>query len=126
MIRRKPRPGGPRLKRSCLIVAAIALACRAQPTQAPPAPSASTATEAEVIARLNSSVDWYHAVKASDAWLVQANDDFYKSSQDALASQVLTNAFAYAQAMIAVVGRDETSGSKRTDGDSRAARLATR
>jgi small-conductance mechanosensitive channel len=77
------------------------------------------------MSRLNASVDWYHGVKAADAWLVQANDDFYKSSQDALANQVLTSAFAYAQAMIAVVGSDEVPSSTKSTAGSRVARLAT-
>src|SRR5579863_93653 len=90
------------LRRALWAAAVNALVCQAQPAPAP-APSAS---EAQVMSLLNSSVDWYHAVKASDAWLVQANDDFYKSSQDLLANQALTNSFAYAQAMVAVIGVD--------------------
>jgi small-conductance mechanosensitive channel len=108
-----------------LVCASGALFCNAQSPSgaAVPRPPSSAA---EVVGHLNSAVDWYHAVKASDAWLVQANDDFYKSSQDELASQVLTNAFAYSQAMIAVVGRNGAPTADKSGGEARAIRLADR
>jgi small-conductance mechanosensitive channel len=57
---------------------------------------------------------------------MQADDDFYKSSQNDLSDQALTSAFAYAQAMVAVVGSQEAPSSKTAADDSRAVRLATR
>ncbi len=108
-----------------LIGASGAILCNAQSPSGAEAPRP-PASAAVVVAHLNSAVDWYHAVKASDAWLVQANDDFYKSSQDELASQALTNAFAYAQAMIAVVGGNGAAAADKSGGESRAIRLADR
>jgi small-conductance mechanosensitive channel len=94
--------------------------------QTSPGVQAVNGTEAEVVAHLNAAVDWYHAAKASDTWVMQADDDFYKSSQDDLSVQALTSAFAYAQAMVAVVGNEGALPAKSEGSDSRSVRLATR
>ena len=91
------------------------------PAKAPPP----AIRDADVTTHLNAAVSWYRQVKASDAWALQPADDFYKSSQDDLTGQALTNAFAYGQAMVAVVAV-ETGGSGQKSGDARGARLATR
>jgi small-conductance mechanosensitive channel len=92
------------------------------PAKGPPTPT----TEAEIIVHLNAAVDWYHAVRASDGWVMQPADDFYKSNQEDLTSQALTNAFSYAEAMVSVVGSKGTSSAKTAAGDAKAVRLATR
>jgi small-conductance mechanosensitive channel len=78
------------------------------------------------VAHLNAAVDWYDAVKVSDAWRLQVDDDFYKSTQDDLNNQVVRSAFAYAQAMVGVLGSEGSTGAGNSPGDTRAARLAVR
>jgi small-conductance mechanosensitive channel len=107
----------------CLFILAAPFALRAQ---GPAKAQSGAVNEAEIVAHLNAAVDWYHAVKASDTWLMQADDDFYKSSLDDLTDQALTSAFAFAQAMAAVVGNEDAPASKTAAGDSRTVRLATR
>lgn len=107
----------------CLCVLADPLLLQAQ---GPAKVQAGAPNDAEIIAHLNAAVDWYHAVKASDTWLMQADDNFYKSSQDDLADHALASAFDYSQAMVAVVANQDTPSAKTAAGNSRAVRLATR
>jgi small-conductance mechanosensitive channel len=86
------------------------------PAKAPPI------RDSDVVAHLNTAVSWYRQVKASDAWALQPTDDFFKSNQDDLTGQAMTNAFAYGQAMVAVVA----AGQGQKPGDAKAARLASR
>jgi small-conductance mechanosensitive channel len=98
---------------------------QAQATAKTP-PVSSPAREADIVAHLNAAVDWYHAVKASDTWLLQSDDNLYKGSQDDLANQALTGAFGYAEAMVAVIGSNGTPAAKGAAGGSRAVHIATR
>jgi Mechanosensitive ion channel len=91
------------------------------PAQAPSPPL----RDADVITHLNAAVSWYRQIRASDAWILQPADDFYKSNQDDLTGQAVANAFTYGQAMAGVVA-DEPGAPGQKAADARGSRLATR
>jgi len=91
----------------------------------PDAPKGSTADqEGAVITHLNATLDWYRQVQASDGWTMQPSDEIYLTSQHELTNQALLDAFAYARAMVAVIG-DEVPSSAKKASDTHATRLAT-
>jgi small-conductance mechanosensitive channel len=109
----------------CLLGAWLCPCARAQAAAAQK-PAVAHTTDADIITHLNAAVDWYHDLKASDAWAMQPVDDIYKSTQDELAGQALSSAFAYAQAMVGVIGTKANPTAKGAAGDAKAVRLATR
>jgi small-conductance mechanosensitive channel len=80
--------------------------------------------EAAIIAHLNSVLDWYHQVQATDTWVIQPTDEIYITTQRDIANQVVANAFAYAHAMVAVIGEEGVSPQKK-NADTRLSRLTT-
>jgi small-conductance mechanosensitive channel len=102
----------------------IAVACHVVALAAVEAPNTvPSQQEAAIIAHLNSALDWYHQMQATDAWVIQPSDEIYITTQRDLANQVLANAFAYARAMPSVIGSEDASSKKSAD--SRLSRLTT-
>ncbi len=96
-----------------------------RPAGAADAPASKPADqEAAVIAHLNFVIDWYRQIQATDSWVIQPSDEIYITSQHDLANQVVANAFAYARAMVAVVGEDGANSQKKAS-DARLSRLTT-
>lgn len=108
----------------CVLAGAVVPFAAPQPPPKTPAPA--VAQKAEVMAHLNAVVAWYHQVSAADSWTLQPSDDYYKSGQDELTTQVLVNSFGSARAMVAVIGEEKAPDSKGGPGDLRSVRLATR
>ncbi len=87
-----------------LVLGALAFVRLAAAADAPA--SAAAQQEAAIIAHLNAVLDWYHQVQTTDSWVIQPSDEIYITTQHDLANQVVANAFAYARAMVGVIGED--------------------
>jgi small-conductance mechanosensitive channel len=108
----------------CALFAGVIPAILAQTPPKTPAPT--PVRQADVMAHLNAVVAWYRQVSAADNWTLQPSDDYYKSGQDELTNEVIVNAFGSARALVGVIGDAKAPGEKKSSGDERSARLATR
>jgi small-conductance mechanosensitive channel len=100
-----------------------AAACLAADRASPVIPAAVARQEAAVVAHLDSALAWYHRTQAEQAWSTQAADEFYKNNQEELANQVMVSSFAYARAMVSVIG-GEGAAVAENDRESHLATLA--
>jgi small-conductance mechanosensitive channel len=92
---------------------------------APDAPTAAVPSQqAAVIAHLNAVLGWSRLAQESSGWVLQPTDGIYETTQHDLNSEVVTNAFAYARGMVAVIGDEASPAAKKPEGD-RATRLTS-
>lgn len=94
------------------------VAAGAEPSKSLPAQQ-----DAATIAHLNSALDWYHQMQATDDWIVQPSDEIYITTQRNLDNNVVSNAFTYARSLANVIGAEDSSTKKNAD--TRLSRLAT-
>lgn len=97
------------------LVLAVTVGAGALPAAEAPSVSSSSRQEATIIAHLNSTLDWYHHMQATDDWIVQPSDEIYITTQRNLANQVVSNAFAYARGMATIIGAEGASAKKSSD-----------